>query len=54
MMELALKDIEMLWKRYQEDGCKRGISVAQFFESYSSGLPRKSGIDFRLREIKLR
>lgn len=30
-------DIESLWKRYSEDGVKRGISVAQFFES--NGVP---------------
>ena len=32
-MAVSIKDIETLWKRYQEDGCKRGISVAKFFES---------------------
>ena len=36
-MAVSIKDIETLWKRYQEDGCKRGISVAKFFES--NGVP---------------
>lgn len=37
IMAVSIKDIETLWKRYQEDGCKRGISVAKFFES--NGVP---------------
>jgi len=36
-MAVSSKDIETLWKRYQEDGSKRGISVAKFFES--NGIP---------------
>jgi hypothetical protein len=37
IMAISSKDIETLWKRYQEDGCKRGISVAKYFES--NGVP---------------
>ncbi len=36
-MAVSSKDIETLWKRYQEEGCKRGISVTLFFES--NGVP---------------
>ncbi len=36
-MAISSKDIETLWKRYQEEGYKRGISVTQFFES--NGVP---------------
>ena len=36
-MAISSKDIETLWKRYLEDGSKRGISVAKFFES--NGVP---------------
>ena len=36
-MAVSSKDIEILWKRYSEEGCKKGISVAEFFES--NGVP---------------
>lgn len=36
-MAISSKDIEILWKRYSEEGSKRGISVTQYFES--NGVP---------------
>ena len=36
-MAVGSKDIETLWKRYSEEGVKKGISVTQFFES--NGVP---------------
>ena len=39
-MAVNVKDIETLWKQYSEDGVKRGISVAQFFES--NGVPYRT------------
>lgn len=36
-MAVSSKDIEILWRRYSDEGVKRGISVAQFFES--NGVP---------------
>lgn len=36
-MAVNSKDIEALWKRYSDDGVKKGISVVQFFES--NGVP---------------
>ena len=36
-MAVSSKDIEILWKRFSEDEKKRGVSVAQFFES--NGVP---------------
>ncbi len=36
-MAISSKDIETLWKRYQEASSKRGVSVTQFFES--NGVP---------------
>jgi len=36
-MAISSKDIEILWKRYSEEGCNRGISVTQYFES--NGVP---------------
>ena len=37
VMTISSKDIEILWKRYSEEGSKRGISVTQYFES--NGVP---------------
>lgn len=37
IMAISCKDIEMPWKRYQEDGSKRRFSVTKFFES--NGVP---------------
>ena len=37
VMAISSKDIEILWKRYSEEGSKRGISVTQYFES--NGVP---------------
>ena len=39
-MAVNVKDIETLWKQYSEDGVKKGISVAQFFES--NGVPYRT------------
>lgn len=36
-MAVSSKDIEILWRRYSDEGVKKGISVAQFFES--NGVP---------------
>lgn len=36
-MAVSSKEIETLWKRYSEEGSKKGISVAEFFES--NGVP---------------
>lgn len=36
-MAVSSKDIETLWKKYSEEGVKKGISVTQFFES--NGVP---------------
>ena len=36
-MAVSSKDIETLWKRYSSEASKRGVSVAQFFES--NGVP---------------
>ena len=36
-MAVNSKDIETLWKRYSEEGVKKGYSVAQYFES--NGVP---------------
>ena len=36
-MAVNSKDIELLWKRYSEEGVNKGISVAQYFES--NGVP---------------
>ena len=36
-MAVSSKDIETLWKHYTEVECKRGVSVAQYFES--NGVP---------------
>ena len=36
-MAVNSKDIETLWKRYSEEGVKKGASVTQFFES--NGVP---------------
>ena len=33
VMAINSKDIEALWKRYSDEGVKKGISVVQFFES---------------------
>ena len=30
-MAISSKDIEILWNRYSEEGCKKGASVAQYF-----------------------
>ena len=37
VMAISSKDIEILWKRYSEEGSERGISVTQYFES--NGVP---------------
>ena len=37
VMAINSKDIEALWKRYSDEGVKKGISVVQFFES--NGVP---------------
>lgn len=45
-MAINSKDIEALWKRYSDEGVKKGISVVQFFES--NGVPYhtlKKGLD---------
>lgn len=39
-MATSSKDIETLWKRYSDEGIKRGISVTQFFES--NGIPYRT------------
>ena len=39
-MAVNVKDIETLWKQYSEDGVKKGISVARFFES--NGIPYRT------------
>ena len=39
-MAVNVKDIETLWKQYSEEGVRRGISVAQFFES--NGVPYRT------------
>ena len=39
-MAVNVKDIETLWKQYSEEGVRRGISVAQFFES--QGVPYRT------------
>jgi hypothetical protein len=39
-MATSSKDIEILWKRYSDEGVKRGISVTQFFES--NGVPYRT------------
>lgn len=39
-MAVNSKDIESLWKEYSDDGIKKGISVAQFFES--NGVPYRT------------
>ena len=39
-MATSSKDIEILWKRYSDEGVKKGISVTQFFES--NGVPYRS------------
>ena len=39
-MAVNVKDIETLWKQYSEDGVRKGISVAQFFES--NGIPYRT------------
>ena len=39
-MAVNSKDIETLWKQYSEEGVKKGISVAQFFES--NGVPYRT------------
>lgn len=31
-MAVSSKEIETLWKRYSDEGSKKGISVAEFFE----------------------
>ena len=36
-MAVNSKDIESLWNQYSVEGVKKGISVAQFFES--NGIP---------------
>lgn len=36
-MAVSSKEIETLWKRYSDEGSKKGISVAEFFES--NGVP---------------
>lgn len=36
-MAINSKDIEALWKRYSDEGVKKGISIVQFFES--NGVP---------------
>ena len=36
-MAVSSKEIETLWKRYSDEGSKKGISVAEFFES--NGIP---------------
>ncbi len=36
-MAVNSKDIETLWRRYSEEGVKKGYSVAQYFES--NGVP---------------
>lgn len=36
-MAVSSKEIEILWKRYSDEGGKKGISVAEFFES--NGVP---------------
>ncbi len=36
-MAISSKDIETLWQRYSDEAVKRGVSVAQFFES--NGVP---------------
>ena len=32
-MAVSSKDIETLWKKYSEEGVKKGISVTQFVSS---------------------
>jgi hypothetical protein len=39
-MAVKIKDIETLWKQYSEDVVKKGISVAQYFES--NGVPYRT------------
>lgn len=39
-MATSSKDIESLWKRYSDEGVKRGISVTRFFES--NGVPYRT------------
>ena len=39
-MAVSSKDIEILWKEYSEDVVRKGISVAQFFES--NGVPYRT------------
>lgn len=39
-MATSSKDIEILWKRYSDEGVNRGISVTQFFES--NGVPYRT------------
>lgn len=39
-MAISSKDIETLWNRYSEEGCKKGASVAQYFES--NGVPYRT------------
>lgn len=36
-MAVSSKEIETLWKRYSDEGSKKGVSVAEFFES--NGVP---------------
>ena len=39
-MAVSSKDIETLWMRYSNEAVKRGVSVAQFFES--NGVPYRT------------
>jgi hypothetical protein len=39
-MAVSSKDIETLWQRYSDEAVKRGVSVAQFFES--NGVPYRT------------
>ena len=39
-MAVSSKDIETLWQRYSDEAVKRGVLVAQFFES--NGVPYNS------------
>lgn len=32
-MAISSKEIEILWNRFSDEGVKKGMSVAQYFES---------------------
>ena len=49
-MAVSSKDIETLWKRYQEDGSKRGISV-ESIAFWGHNLTRKT-LEYRMPLFK--